>query len=1027
MESNVNFLQTFNPGESRPELLEYTLVGRKYIVDTLEQLVIEGTNSDNKFQRIIIGPRGSGKTHTLKVLHNRILSKTELKDHLEIAYLCEDEYGVATFLDFLIRIFRAFIRWAPENMDYLSNEIENLKKVPIADQERIAIRVLLNFIKNKTLLIIVENIGNIFDKNKGFGKTGQQKFRDLVQQHPIFIIMASNQSLFSDIQNEDMPFFGFFSFINLDKLSFEDSINFLKSIAEWEKNTKLHDFLNTPKGKGRIKAIYDLIGGNHRLLVTFYSFLKTEYINKLSESFIKTINDLIPYYQNLMFILPPQQQKIIQYLCQNRLPANVKSIAENCFIPQNIISKQLNNLEKLKYVEKTKSGKETYYELNEPLLRICFEVKENREGPIKLFTDFLGNLYSAEEIRNKYMYYHILYDSTKGTNKKEYYFEQFYYKEALKRFHSDTLCFNTCEDFDSLDLEKQQIAYIEDLEKRKEYTQILEFTSKFQEKNRNLLLKQAKAFGKTGEIEKEEESIKHILAFNDNDIEALLMLAYDLKKKKLFNKSIEYFNKILKTDENNMLALDGIIDIYFSKNDFQEAEKYLNIMNRISPLNPMVLINMGIALLNQNKLENAYTVYSKLNELQPNDSEILLTLGEIDFEQKKYDVAKTNIQKVINLNSNNLPAHRLLGILHRETGDLEVASRYFSKIIEIDPKNSEGWRLLGTIDHFQSKMEAANHKFLKAIDLDKNNCKAYESYGTFLMEQKKYKEAEIHIRKLTELNKECPTAWELMGEVEKLCLNFKKAIECYKKSLRIEGKNARVLNDIAGLLMKIGKIEEANNYIDKAISIEPNNSKLIRNKINLLMIDDDFNNAITLLKRAIDIEPDFPCNYFDISACYLGNQNIEEALVNLRKALEIIKKDNDAEDILPHLESILSVILIKVDRGNFTQFLEKIEEIIDRYGFINQFYDIFSIAIFDFLDYHESIEKDRYEIIENYLSDKFKNNKNMTVPLKYLIVGKKYFAEKNKKALLILTKEERTVFIKYINKRKNTKFNQDIA
>ena len=96
--------------------------------------------------------------------------------------------------------------------------------------------------------------------------------------------MASNQSLFEEIQKEDMPFHGFFKVIHLKKLTIEEAISLLKSIAEWDKKPRLLNFLDTEQGTGRIKAIYDLVGGNHRLLVTFYNFLKIDYINKLSDS-----------------------------------------------------------------------------------------------------------------------------------------------------------------------------------------------------------------------------------------------------------------------------------------------------------------------------------------------------------------------------------------------------------------------------------------------------------------------------------------------------------------------------------------------------------------------------------------------------------------------------------------------------------------------------------------------------------------------------------------------------------------------
>ena len=67
MSDGLNSLHSFLAAESAPELLENTLVGREDLAAKLEESVIESATSGNKLQRLIIGPRGSGKTHVLKV------------------------------------------------------------------------------------------------------------------------------------------------------------------------------------------------------------------------------------------------------------------------------------------------------------------------------------------------------------------------------------------------------------------------------------------------------------------------------------------------------------------------------------------------------------------------------------------------------------------------------------------------------------------------------------------------------------------------------------------------------------------------------------------------------------------------------------------------------------------------------------------------------------------------------------------------------------------------------------------------
>ena len=64
-----------------------------------------------------------------------------------------------------------------QNQVILKKKLKKLKKVAVNDQEKIAVKILLDHIGEKTLVIIAENIGHIFNDSKGFGKEGQQKIQ----------------------------------------------------------------------------------------------------------------------------------------------------------------------------------------------------------------------------------------------------------------------------------------------------------------------------------------------------------------------------------------------------------------------------------------------------------------------------------------------------------------------------------------------------------------------------------------------------------------------------------------------------------------------------------------------------------------------------------------------------------------------------------------------------------------------------------------------------------------------------------
>ena len=107
----ANPLLTFNAKSVDAEILEQTLVGRKEILDRLEKELISKVKNKFTYQCLIIAPRGGGKSHMIQVLYNRLKENKSISNKILIAYMVEDETGIANFLDFMLRILESFIRY----------------------------------------------------------------------------------------------------------------------------------------------------------------------------------------------------------------------------------------------------------------------------------------------------------------------------------------------------------------------------------------------------------------------------------------------------------------------------------------------------------------------------------------------------------------------------------------------------------------------------------------------------------------------------------------------------------------------------------------------------------------------------------------------------------------------------------------------------------------------------------------------------------------------------------------------------
>jgi tetratricopeptide (TPR) repeat protein len=390
---------TFNPSAMPSELIEGIFVQRENIAERLVDIFEESVRQESKHHVLLVGPRGIGKSHLVSLVYHRLKAKEDLADKFCIAYLREDEWGITSFLDLLLRILDAA---SEESGLERPASISDIAKLGRAQAEEQVWRHLQDLLRGRPVFLVIENLDAVFEK---IGEQGQRQWRALMQTYPQWAILASTPALFSGISRQVSPFYGFFEVIHLQPLSLDDAIALLKRLAHLNNDEKTAVFLDSAEGRARVRAVQHIAGGNHRIFVLFYSFLN-DFLNRdgskpLVEPLLKTVDALTPYYQSQMARLSPQQQKFVSFLCEHRRPATVTTIAASCFTTHQTAASQLKQLLTARYVRVDRIGRESFYELTEPLLRICVEAKTHRDRPLFLLVDFIRYWFSREELERK--------------------------------------------------------------------------------------------------------------------------------------------------------------------------------------------------------------------------------------------------------------------------------------------------------------------------------------------------------------------------------------------------------------------------------------------------------------------------------------------------------------------------------------------------------------------------------------------------------------------------------------------------
>lgn len=161
---------------------------------TVHRVIISIT-TENKHFPLLIGARGMGKTHLVSIVYNRIKSREDLQDRVIIGWLREEEWGISSWLDLVVRIFRSIGEDYP-NTEVASIAIDNiitLQSHSPTEAEVLAESLLAELVGKKTLFLIIENLDDVFD---GLGTIGQQRLRSFLQEYKCCTILTTTPVLF---------------------------------------------------------------------------------------------------------------------------------------------------------------------------------------------------------------------------------------------------------------------------------------------------------------------------------------------------------------------------------------------------------------------------------------------------------------------------------------------------------------------------------------------------------------------------------------------------------------------------------------------------------------------------------------------------------------------------------------------------------------------------------------------------------------------------------------------------------------
>ena len=382
-----------NPGFLTDDELIASFCVRSGELESILEMLRECDGRSNP-HRIVLGPRGCGKTSLLLRVAAEIRRTPDLSSSFFPVVFAEESYEVATAGEFWLEALSRLAAAVPrtEVGDNLARTFGELRT--LRDDRMLRLRclgALLDFAdqEGRRLVLMVENLNMMF-RDMANEDAGWQ-LRATLQTEPRIVMLASATSRFDEIDNPGRAFYDLFTRQTLRPLDMEECAILWETVSGQRRPPKT------------IGALRILTGGSPRLLTIVARFGAGLSFRELMGDLFNLVDDHTEYFRSHIEALPAQERRVYLALADLWEPASAREVADRARLDTSKCSAQLKRLMDRGVVEVAGGGpRRKLYYLAERLYNIYYLMRRSREPDrvVKALIRFMAAYYSPSLLRD---------------------------------------------------------------------------------------------------------------------------------------------------------------------------------------------------------------------------------------------------------------------------------------------------------------------------------------------------------------------------------------------------------------------------------------------------------------------------------------------------------------------------------------------------------------------------------------------------------------------------------------------------
>ncbi len=301
-----------------------------------------------------------------------------------------------------------------------------------------------------------------------------------------------------------------------------------------------------------------------------------------------------------------------------------------------------------------------------------------------------------------------------------------------------------------------------------------------------------------------------------------------------YDQAISEYTKVIELNPTDA-AYNNRGNAYSNKGNLPQAISDYTKAIEINSNDAYAYCGRGLVYVKQGNFTQAISDYNKVIEINPNFAYIYSNRGVAYQGSKEYDKAILDLTKAIKINSNNAYAYYIRASCYIGKKVFNKAISDFDKAIELNPKYYNAYVLRAGVYVQEGKnYNQAIFDSSEAIKIDPNNMVAYCARGYAYLGKGNFDQAILDFNKAIELNPTNPTLNNVIATIynEKAYAIYKKGesldkgLELIDKAITMFPNNGIYLSTKAEILYKLGRYDEAYEYIKSGIKLEPNQKEI---------------------------------------------------------------------------------------------------------------------------------------------------------------------------------------------------------